>query len=344
MDRLLIFSAKDINKITNHRSGEVKFGERVKCFQDNVFNMEELTNSEARYVLLGLPEDIGVKANFGRVGAATAFKSTLASILNFQHNKFCKGDELFILGELNFEDLMKESLKLDPHSKLDRKRLFDIVSLIDKEVANIVSKIVLCKKIPIIIGGGHNNAYGNIKGVSLALGRAINVVNFDAHTDFRIMEGRHSGNAFSYAFEEGFLNKYFIFGFHENLVSKSVFNSIKNVSERIKYATYEEMSVRKEKNFNSELSNALKFISGRNYGVEVDLDAIPGIYSSAMSLSGFSVEKARQFIHFMGSNPHSSYLHICEGAPELDHSANKHLTGKLTATMILDFIKSKNQN
>jgi formiminoglutamase len=39
----------------------------------------------------------------------------------------------------------------------------------------------------------------------------VNAINFDAHSDFRILEGRHSGNGFSYAYEEGFLKKYFIF-------------------------------------------------------------------------------------------------------------------------------------
>jgi arginase family enzyme len=32
----------------------------------------------------------------------------------------------------------------------------------------------------------------------------VNAINFDAHSDFRILEGRHSGNGFSYAYEEGF--------------------------------------------------------------------------------------------------------------------------------------------
>jgi formiminoglutamase len=33
--------------------------------------------------------------------------------------------------------------------------------------------------------------------------------------------------------------------------------------------------------------------------IEIDLDAIPNIASSAMTLSGFSVEELRQFISFL---------------------------------------------
>ena len=73
----------------------------------------------------------------------------------------------------------------------------------------------------------------------------------------------------------------------------------------------------------------------------MDLDAIPGIYSSAMTLSGFSVQQAREYIHFFGKNKNASYLHICEGAPDLDQTNNNHLTGKLVAYLITDFMKSK---
>ena len=54
-------------------------------------------------------------------------------------------------------------------------------------------------------------------------------------------------------------------------------------------------------------------------------DAIPNIASSAMTLSGFSIEKLRQFIYFFGNNQNAAYLHICEGAPELGEEKNNHL-------------------
>lgn len=341
MENLKIFNANDLARLTQHRSGEVKFGEKILTVPKDENPFEFIKNCEANFVLLGLPEDIGVKANFGRVGTASAFHSTLKSLVNFQHNKFCKGRELIALGEINFSEEMEIASNLDATIKEDRKQLFKLVEKIDKEVSHIICNIIKTGKIPIIIGGGHNNAYGNIKGLALAKGKSVNAINFDAHTDFRIMEGRHSGNGFTYAFEDGFLKKYFIFGLHENFVSKSVFHTLKSISERVKYNTYEEIAVRKEKSFSTELTTALKFVGDTSFGLELDLDAIPGIHSSAMTLSGFSVEKARHFIHFFGKEENVGYLHICEGAPDLDDSSNNHLTGKLIATMIVDFIKSK---
>ena len=132
-------------------------------------------------------------------------------------------------------------------------KLSQLVEKIDKEVSHIIFNIVKAGKIPIVIGGGHNNAYGNIKGTALAKGKPINAINFDAHSDFRILEGRHSGNGFSYAFEEGFLKKYFIFGLHENYTSKSVLDIIKKIEDRVRYNTYDSIKIRKEKDFNQEL-------------------------------------------------------------------------------------------
>ncbi|SEP84160.1 formiminoglutamase [Flavobacterium urocaniciphilum] len=341
MEKLKVFNSKDLAKITQHRSGEIKFGEKILTVPANENWKEFITNCNAKFVLIGLPEDIGVKANMGRVGTASAFESALKSLVNFQHNKFCKGNELIALGEIDFSNEMEISKSLNQQDKEDRKKLFSLVENIDKEVSFVISAIVKAGKYPIIVGGGHNNAYGNIKGLALAKGMPVNAINFDAHTDFRIMEGRHSGNGFTYAFEEGFLKRYFIFGLHENFVSKSVFNTLKSIEDRVKYVTYEEIGVRKEKSYTNEITQSLKFISNTPFGLELDLDAIPGIPSSAMTLSGFSVEKARQFVHLAGSENNASYFHICEGAPDLDSSNNNHLTGKLIATLIIDFIKSK---
>lgn len=344
MESIKLFTTSELAKLTNHRSGEVKFGEKTHVPNMGNSLTEILKNSPARFVLIGIPEDIGVRANFGRAGTSSAFKSTLKSLLNIQHNKFCKGSDLLILGEIEVDEFMIEASKLDANNKDDRKELFKLVSKIDKEVSHTIHLIISSGKIPIIIGGGHNNAYGNIKGLALAKGKPVNAINFDAHSDFRIMEGRHSGNGFSYAFEEGFLKNYFIFGLHESYTSKILFNTLKELNERVKFNTYEEIEVRKTSTFNDELLTAYSFIKTESFGIELDLDAIPGIFSSAMTLSGFSVQQAREFVHFFGKHKNACYLHICEGAPDLDKTNNNHLTGKLIAYLITDFMKSKISN
>ncbi len=343
MEKLIPFTINDLAKVTNHRSGEIKFGEKMMTIPKGIDPATFLKTSEAKYVLFGIPEDIGVRANFGRPGAASAWESAIGSIANIQHNRFCKGSQILVLGHLNVCEEMKEVKHLNFNDVNDRTKLSQLVEKIDKEVSHIIFNIIKSGKTPIVIGGGHNNSYGNIKGTALAKGKAINAINFDAHSDFRILEGRHSGNGFSYAFEEGFLKKYFIFGLHENYTSKSVLDIIKKTDDRVRYATYDSINIRKEKEFNQELVMASEFIQNDCFGIEIDLDAIPNIASSAMTLSGFSIEELRQFVTFFGKNKNAAYLHICEGAPDLAEGKNNHLIGKLIGYLVTDFIKSNNQ-
>jgi formiminoglutamase len=343
MEKLIPFTINDLAKVTNHRSGEIKFGEKMITIPKEANPALFLKSCEAKYVLFGIPEDIGIRANFGRPGAASAWESTIKSIANIQHNRFCKGSQLIVLGQLDVAEEMKEVQDLNFNNVNDRSKLSQLVEKIDKEVSHIIFNIIKSGKIPIIIGGGHNNAYGNIKGTALAKGRPINAINFDAHSDFRILEGRHSGNGFSYAYEEGFLKKYFIFGLHENYTSKSVLDIIKKTEDRVRYNTYDSLNIRKEKEFHHEMALALEFIENDSFGIEIDLDAIPNIASSAMTLSGFSIEELRQFVTYFAKNNNASYLHICEGAPDLCEEKNNHLIGKLIGYLVTDFVKANSE-
>ena len=343
MEKLIPFTISDLAKVTNHRSGEVKFGEKMLTVPKGENCYDFLKVCEAKYVIIGIPEDVGVRANYGRPGADSAWESAIKSIANIQHNRFCKGSQLVILGRLDVTNEMTEAKDLDFNITEDRKKLSSLVEKIDKEVVHIISSIIKCGKTPIIIGGGHNNAYGNIKGTALGLGKPINAINFDAHSDFRILEGRHSGNGFSYAFEDGFLKKYFIFGLHENYTSKNVLDILKKIEDRVTFNTYDEIKVRQQKNFNQELNTALDFIKNDAYGIEIDLDALPNIASSAMTMSGFSVEELRQFVYFFGKHKNATYIHICEGAPDLGEEKNNHLIGKLIGYLVTDFIKSRKE-
>tara|TARA_R110000868_G_scaffold15044_9_gene69097 strand:+ start:2011 stop:3048 length:1038 start_codon:yes stop_codon:yes gene_type:complete len=340
MEKLLPFTKHDLAKVTNHRSGEIKFGEKMHTVPKDTDPISFLSSCEAQYVLLGIPEDIGIRANCGRPGAASAWNVAIKSIANIQHNRFCKGSNLIVLGQINVAEEMKEVENLDFNDIDDRSKLSKVVEKIDKDVSHIICSIIQAGKTPIIIGGGHNNSYGNIKGTALAKGKPINAINFDAHSDFRILEGRHSGNGFSYAYEEGFLKKYFVFGLHENYTSKSVLDIIKKTEDRVRYITYDSLKIRKEKDFNLEMFNALEFIKSDFFGIEIDLDALPNIASSAMTISGFSIEELRQFVSFFGRHKNAAYMHICEGAPDLGEEKNNHLIGKLIGYLVTDFIKA----
>lgn len=339
MDNLVLFNNTTRNKLLNKRKGESKFGQNVQILTSisNIYG--QLKNLDVTYVILGLPEDVGVFANLGNTGTSKAWDATLKILLNIQNNQYTKANKVLILGHLDFTNELLEVSKLDNSKKKDIQKAHQIVESIDASVSEIIFQIVSAGKKPIIIGGGHNNAYGNIKGSSLALSKPINVINFDAHSDFRPEEGRHSGNGFSYACSEGFLRNYFIFGLHENYTSANLLKML-DKTKNIKYNTFENLEIRKEIKLKNELELALNYVSTSSFGIEIDCDAIENIPSSAMTPSGFSVNKTRMFLNYFGKHQNATYLHICEAAPT-KKSANQ--IGKLITFLITDFIKANDR-
>lgn len=326
-----------VESFLRRRSGEEKIGEKVNSISKDW--KEELKKSPARFVIIGIPEDIGVKANYGRGGANTAFKPALESFLNQQSNEFLSGETILVLGEVFVDDLMETASHLHTKSKEEIAQLRQLVSKLDERVTEVVSFIIGLGKIPVIIGGGHNNSYGNIKGASQACKKKVNVVNCDPHLDFRPLEGRHSGNGFSYAFEEGFLGKYSVFAMHEQYNNSGALEKFKSNASQLYFNTYESIFVRESIDFKTALQHSIGFVKHDVCGIEIDLDAITNVPSSAKTSSGISPIQARQYVYQCASSLNVLYLHIAEGAPVLSHIKADNKTGKLIAYLITDFIK-----
>jgi formiminoglutamase len=337
MQTVKIYSEELIKSLTRKRSGEEKVGEKVLCVSENW--VEDLKKSSIRFVILGIAEDIGVRANYGRGGAHTAFRPALDSFLSQQSNDFLRSEEICVLGEIYVDDLMEKSSHFSGKTKNEIEELRKLVSVIDERVSDVVQQLVSIGKIPVIIGGGHNNSYGNIKGASKAINKKINVINCDAHLDFRPLEGRHSGNGFSYAYENKFMAKYSVFGMHEQYNNKAALEQFKKDPQNLYFNTYESVFVREEIEFKKALQQSIGFVKGEACGLEIDLDSITNVPSSAKTSSGISPIQARQYIHQCTKNLKPIYLHIAEGAPVLAHIKADNKTGKLIAYLMTDFIK-----
>ena len=333
MEKLVLFNKTDLDTLLKKRANESKFGEHIQLLSNSTHIYESLTSLDVEYIIFGIPEDVGIFANYGNRGADKAWDATLKVLLNIQSNGFTNAKKVLILGYLDFS---KEMAKIDQYNAADKKHIDKARKLtekIDRHVTDLVYQIIRSGKKPIIIGGGHNNAYGNLKGSSLAFKKPINAVNLDAHSDFRREEGRHSGNGFSYAFTEGFLKNYFIFGLHENYTSEHIFKTMERC-KNLQFNTFEALTIRKVK---TELARAAKHIAAKPFGVEVDCDAIKYIPSSAMTPSGFSLKKARAFVSYFGKQPKAAYLHICEAAPQPETET---VVGKLITYLITDFMRA----
>lgn len=323
MDGLNLYSSAAILALTNLREGEVKLGQRVK----SVNTIDEIADSSAQFVLVGIPEDIGVRANYGIAGAASAWGPTLKALLNIQSTPFFKGDELLVLGHLVCAEPVEAGIP-----NLQKK-----VEDIDALVYPVIQKIITAGKTPIVIGGGHNNAYPIIKGVSLGLKTAVDVINIDAHADLRPANGRHSGNGFSYAIKDGYLTRYGIFGLHQNYNNNAILETIAK-NQHI-YPVFFDDLLKSDQPIFSEWNNLLKK-TGNTTGLELDLDCIENVLSSAMTPSGFPLNEIRKLI--LTSAKKFTYLHICEGAVALIDGRRCQATPKTLTYLITDFIKSQN--
>lgn len=346
MQHLKLYNKEDVLAITKIRRFETKLGECVEVLK-NIENVEEsLLQSDTTFVIVGVPEDIGVKANRGVGGADSAWQPFLHAFLNVQSNDFLQGNEVMVLGHFDFSDIstLIEGNAQTPDEQVAAYR--HAVRTVDDEVETIVRIITQCGKIPIVIGGGHNNAYPCIKGAAKGLHKAghiplaqINAINLDAHADYRPTEGRHSGNAFRYAEEDGYLEKYCVLGLHENYLTQNTWIDMVN-NPFIDVLTYEDIFLHEKHGFIQAVAYATTFTEGSYTGIELDLDSIQQTLSSAMTPSGIQPLHARQYVHYAALDSKVAYLHICEGATQLSDGRRDDSTGKLISYLVTDFIKS----
>ncbi len=350
MKHFKFYSKEDILSLTKVRRFETRMGERLQFLKTDTEWPEVLQESAAKYVLLGIPEDFGVKANYGIGGTDTAWLSFLASFLNIQSNDYLTGENTLLLGHFDFGDIkfLIENNAYNPEEKINAYR--HALSIIDEEVEDLLKVIASCKKIPIIIGGGHNNAYPIIKGVAKGLHKAdlvplaqINCINLDAHSDYNVAEGRHSGNGFRYAEEDGYLGKYCMVGLHESYIPQNVLMDIHN-NPFIDYISYEEIFIHERKNFIQAVAHATGFTEDGMTGIEIDLDCVENTLSSALTPSGITPLLARKYITFTAQDSKVAYLHISEGATQLADGRKNESTGKLISYLVSDFIKELTQD
>lgn len=301
------------NSYTKSREGELKIGEELGALNDS------------KYVILGIKESIGPEANLGNPGAENGFDAFCSKFFNLQSNRFLNGSDIAFLGEVSVTNVFHE-----PEYRL-------AVEELDAFVTKVLTDHLRSDQIPIVIGGGHNNAYPIIQFVSEKYKNKINVVNLDAHADYRKLEGRHSGNPFSYAYKYGFIETYRIIGLHQS------YNSEENL-ERLKNDGHEYVFM---EDFLDGTTNWLNCINqtkevvlyeNRPTGIELDLDVIQMMPSSASSPFGCDLNQARQYIRVLAKLECVKYLHLPEGAPSNDKEVNQ--IGKTLALLVADFISA----
>ncbi|TSJ48190.1 formimidoylglutamase [Fluviicola chungangensis] len=297
------------------RDGEIRIGQNV------LYRGKSDSWKEKKFHILGIKEDIGPRLNAGKGGSGGAFEAFILRFLAVQSNQFLNGNSICIHGFIELKD---------PIDAISHMHVDDL----DYLVSNWVKEVADCNGIPIVIGGGHNNAYPIIKGVSESKSLAISVVNMDPHADVRAMEGRHSGNPFSYAYEYGFLGHYSVLGLHESYNNQFILDHLHQMNA---FFTFYESWLEKPFKFQADIDKVYDSHFQTMMGVELDMDSIAYMPSSAFTPSGISVDQARIYIRKMATLEKVCYLHLPEAAPK--NELEELIVGKTLSYLVTDFVK-----
>jgi formiminoglutamase len=139
-----------------------------------------------RAVLLGFPQDEGVRRNHGRTGAAQApqeIRSRLYRLTpwDYQAKVDLREHRLLDLGNVRIAGNLEET---------------------QHRLALVIGAILRTGAVPLVLGGGHETAFGHYLGY-VAAQKRVGIINLDAHLDLRPWsDGQgHSGSPFRQAIE-----------------------------------------------------------------------------------------------------------------------------------------------
>jgi len=163
------------------RPDDPRLGEIVEFWQG-----DRAALMPGRAVLIGFPEDEGVRRNGGRPGAAEAPDAI--------RHWLCRLSPWDCQANIQLTDL----------PPLDLGNVLISGGLEDAQAAlgEIIAAVLQSGAIPIVLGGGHETAYGHFLGYA-AERRKLGIINLDAHLDLRPpVDGKgHSGSPFRQAME-----------------------------------------------------------------------------------------------------------------------------------------------
>lgn len=126
-------------------------------------------------VLIGFACDEGVRRNGGRVGAQDGPRAIRAMLANCAWHQT---DPVYDAGDVRCDDGQLE--------------------IAQEELAQRVATILRGGHRPLVLGGGHETAWGTFQGIITAQpGGRVSVLNIDAHLDLRADLPGHSGTPFS---------------------------------------------------------------------------------------------------------------------------------------------------
>ncbi|MBV2130073.1 formimidoylglutamase [Arsukibacterium indicum] len=343
------FSSEELGKYCIRRSGETRLGQQLLLPDPQLPYTELLAAHKAaggQFVLLGIAECIGPLANMGNAGAELAWQAFLQRFLNLQHNDSLCTDSVLLLGQIDCADLQQQAATLDNQNAQDLAKLRQLCAKLDLRVKQQLEPIFAAGLYPVVIGGGHNNAYPLLQALAEVSGQPVNCANLDPHADFRPLEGRHSGNGFSYANAGGYLGHYTVLGLDPQKNSAASLAMLQQAGGD--FVSYQQFAVRQQLSYQQALDKVIEqcCYGKADIAIELDTDSIQAMPASAINYSGLSVEQAAQFVFQLARLPRARYLHLAEAAPACHPAglaAGINQCGQVLSALVLAFTAGKAQ-
>ncbi|WP_394747490.1 formimidoylglutamase [Spongiimicrobium salis] len=312
------YQAPDTTLWTGRSSGrELYLHEKIQGV--DLSTSLESTSFERSFGILGYACDEGVRRNLGRTGA-TQGPDEIRKQLGKLPNHLPLAIRVFDAGNVH---CMAQDLE-------QAQQL----------LAEKVSFLLQQGTFPILLGGGHDMAYGHYCGIQKHLQKGIQpkrlgIINFDAHFDLRpLLDSCNSGTPFYQISEDckqqGLPFQYCCLGIREDANDADLFLTARQLG--VHYILNEDFTPRHFEHLQEKLSFFMQQVD--HLYVTVDLDGFSSAYapgSSAASPMGFSPTTVLEVLKWIMDSQKLISLDIAEYNPIYDRD---HQTAKLAAALI----------
>ncbi|MEP6788173.1 MAG: formimidoylglutamase [Acidobacteriota bacterium] len=258
--------------------------------------------SGADIVILGCPQDEGVRRNNGRVGAAAApnaIREQFYKLTTFNIKK-----KVFDLGDVRIGSTLEETH--DTHFA-------------------VITQLLLDGKRVIVLGGGNDISYPDGAAMAEVYGPDWWIgINVDSHLDVRIAEQRNSGTPYRQLLEEKHLlpSYFYEVGYQSHFASPVYYEYIRDLG--VNRISLELLRSRAEADLELKEGIKQKFIghsSSLNTFFGFDMDAVrandaPG--TSAPSPLGLRASEFIQLVKYAASLANTKIIEFSEVNPTFD--------------------------
>ncbi len=272
---------------------------------------------EPGYVILGFKSDVGIRRNHGRVGASQgpkSFRKTFGSMPVYQKIDIYDAGDIICLSNNVIE--AQEKLKTAVHGILSMGLM------------------------PIVVGGGHDTAWGHYQGIKLFYPKeSVSILNFDSHFDLRTVtqdKEASSGTPFYQIYQLLKSSKkpfgYYCAGIQRFANPKSLFDFAEDIG--VEYSMAEEIN---------QNPNNLDFIhrlikKSKKIYVSICLDALKSSISPGVSCPqplGISPSYIINALRLLKKSKKVVSLDIVELSPKHDPDD---LTSKLASLLLMEYL------